>query len=709
MQDVQRILPQIKNRIRHVRTIKHRAVNILLDRSEQADTDILSEITVYDLEQHVPSWQFLIPNSPEKNAQLIHQISQNYPLNVDRFPKTAAALGIQDEEINSAHQQQFGDLKLADESEIPAAMTEGLSEAERDLLNELEWHYLRRGEVLYKQGEQGEHVYVMVNGSLQVTLAWHEGSPLTSVIQNSTIVGEEGVAADVPYATTVTALRDSNLVRLHLLGFERLAAKYPRSMVQLALRLMKRSQEFSGSATTQPQPQSVVVFHVTDGTSDFSPSLANTLGEYQNKETLILNPNQLDAYMSADLHVQLETIVDEYVFVDWLQERQRQVDMILFEGDLRFPNWTRRAVEQADHILVVGHVGESFDFGAWQSILDQMSHPELQPKKHLIMLHPTRNRGYYGTHSWIKQVGDVVAHHVALDTDKGFERIVRFLLGKAIGVVFGGGGMRGACHLGVIQALNERGIYADMVGGTSAGSIVAAQYAAGWDVDEILKRTKEDLMRRDVMINITFPIVAVNTGKKLVEVYRDWFGETQSEDLWTTCFTISGNMTLTKQSVNYYGPLWQNVRYSTSIAGLYPPIPDRDGYLHIDGGVYNNTPSDIMREFVGSGTVIASDLGYTQREPVQYNYGPYLNGWKVLWSWINPFQESMKILDISAVLMQSNALAARGITSFQLAASDLVIKPEVGGVGLFDFDAADMLYQSGYEAATEALADFSVK
>ena len=56
-----------------------------------------------------------------------------------------------------------------------------------------------------------------------------------------------------------------------------------------------------------------------------------------------------------------------------------------------------------------------------------------------------------------------------------------------IGIAFGGGGARGIGHVGVIKALEELGIEADFVVGTSAGSIIAALYAAGFSYNEIVK------------------------------------------------------------------------------------------------------------------------------------------------------------------------------------------------------------------------------
>lgn len=56
-----------------------------------------------------------------------------------------------------------------------------------------------------------------------------------------------------------------------------------------------------------------------------------------------------------------------------------------------------------------------------------------------------------------------------------------------IGLALSGGGVKGAAHIGVIKALEENGIKIDIIGGTSAGSIVATLYAMGYTPNEMLK------------------------------------------------------------------------------------------------------------------------------------------------------------------------------------------------------------------------------
>ena len=75
----------------------------------------------------------------------------------------------------------------------------------------------------------------------------------------------------------------------------------------------------------------------------------------------------------------------------------------------------------------------------------------------------------------------------------GFERIVHHLRGIQIGLALGGGAARGMAHLGVLKALEQHGIYIDMLAGTSAGALTGTVYAAGFDPDYITHCFKTDL------------------------------------------------------------------------------------------------------------------------------------------------------------------------------------------------------------------------
>jgi len=97
-----------------------------------------------------------------------------------------------------------------------------------------------------------------------------------------------------------------------------------------------------------------------------------------------------------------------------------------------------------------------------------------------------------------------------------FARLARRLCGKSIGLVLGGGGARGISHLGALQALQERSIPIDMVGGTSIGAFVGGLYAREGDLVSAYGRAKRFSGRMStlwrILTDLTYPVVAYTTG-----------------------------------------------------------------------------------------------------------------------------------------------------------------------------------------------------
>ena len=91
----------------------------------------------------------------------------------------------------------------------------------------------------------------------------------------------------------------------------------------------------------------------------------------------------------------------------------------------------------------------------------------------------------------------------------------------------------------------------------------------------------------------TLPVVALLTGRRLDRMIDEMFGDTQIEDLWTTFFCVSADLTRAEMRVHTRGPLGRAVRASMSLPGMAIPVHDA-GSMLVDGGLMNNVPSDIM-------------------------------------------------------------------------------------------------------------------
>lgn len=125
--------------------------------------------------------------------------------------------------------------------------------------------------------------------------------------------------------------------------------------------------------------------------------------------------------------------------------------------------------------------------------------------------------------------------------------MARILTGNAIGLVLGGGGARGAAHVGVIRAIREQGIPIDIVGGTSIGSLIGGIYADTPDerVEERAKAWFEymtSLWRK--ILDLTWAHSAMFRGAGFNSSIQDVFGEQEIEDLWIPYFCISTDISL---------------------------------------------------------------------------------------------------------------------------------------------------------------------
>ena len=92
------------------------------------------------------------------------------------------------------------------------------------------------------------------------------------------------------------------------------------------------------------------------------------------------------------------------------------------------------------------------------------------------------------TNNIINKRNGIRTFHIINNSIGDIKRITRFITKQTIGLTLGGGGAKGFAHLGVFKALSELNIPIDVIGGTSAGSIIASQIALGNPLEKIIVR-----------------------------------------------------------------------------------------------------------------------------------------------------------------------------------------------------------------------------
>ena len=209
-----------------------------------------------------------------------------------------------------------------------------------------------------------------------------------------------------------------------------------------------------------------------------------------------------------------------------------------------------------------------------------------------------------------------------------------------IGLVLGGGGARGAAHVGILEVLQKNRIPVDCVAGTSMGALIAGAWAAGmspaamrealsavdWgemfidnpEYAELSQRNK--LMARrylpgsesGVMTDGVKYQTGVVTGQKiklfLNQLVRANQGERNIEDLPLPLSIVATDIGNGERVVFRDGPLSQAMRASMSVPGLLAPV-DHQGRKLVDGGLVDNLPVAEVRERCQADVVIAVNVG----------------------------------------------------------------------------------------------------
>ena len=491
---------------------------------------------------------------------------------------------------------------------------------------------LMSGEILFKEGEPSDSLYIVISGRLRVVsrATDDQSERLVADLGHGEIVGEMGLVCDEPRSATVVAIRDTNLARLSESGLNQLAANcaqpiYSAIIRQLASRLKN---ETAGIRTRKPTARCLAVVGLSEEVpiGAFTDSLTNELAK--TGAVLRLNSERVDSLFGVPGAAQSMGGDDVQArFVDWLNGKETRYSKLVYEADPSNSAWTARCLRQADLILVVARARADY-LEAGSQAMDLWGIGEASKKTRiLVIVHDDGNTPPKGTREWTLRIPAAHHFHIRMNNERDFARLTRFLNDRSVGLALGGGFARGIGHIGVIRAMRELDIPIDMVGGTSMGAVIAAECAFEWDYQKMLELTckySAESMQRDY----TLPVVSFLTGRKVSQALMDFGANKDIEDMWLPYFCVSANLTRAEGKVHLSGNVSRSVIASSRAPGVFPPVT-WDNELLFDGGLVDVVPSDVTRDLVGQGTVIS-----VAASPIivhgNVDYGLSFSGWEGL-------------------------------------------------------------------------------
>ena len=178
-----------------------------------------------------------------------------------------------------------------------------------------------------------------------------------------------------------------------------------------------------------------------------------------------------------------------------------------------------------------------------------------------------------------------------------------------VGLVLGGGGVRGLAHIGALRALEEAQVPIDLIAGTSMGGLIGALYAAGLTPsqieEQVLAQTQFAALRRLLDIRPSFN--GLVRGQRIYNLISDLIGpEVDFADLEIPLKMVAVDTVSGREVILEKGLVVDAVRATISVPAVFVPV-ERDNMILVDGGILNNVPTDVART-MGAELLIAVDV-----------------------------------------------------------------------------------------------------
>jgi len=156
-----------------------------------------------------------------------------------------------------------------------------------------------------------------------------------------------------------------------------------------------------------------------------------------------------------------------------------------------------------------------------------------------------------------------------------------------IGIALGGGGARGFAHLGVLKALEEKGIRPDIISGVSAGALIGAFLASGNSYEKILKSLKnKGIMAYSKLQYPKYGLFSLDGLKKEINKH---IKIKRIENLKIPLFIAVSNLNDGRVEYIKEGKLIPYLLASVSIPVLFSPV-SMNKKMYVDGGLFDNLP-----------------------------------------------------------------------------------------------------------------------
>lgn len=552
----------------------------------------------------------------------------------------------------------------------------------QDLVHKSEIIEVDPDQFLFTNDEPSLNVYYMIDGCIEVYSSKNCDN-LVSLVRSGDMIGEMGVVAGEPYGLTAKVHRTSHLLKIDHLLFLAFIRGNPSVLMQLTKSLASRLRNVVTGLYEKNYPIKNLVLYMDDPALDIAKLKETFQKAAADDSTTIFDKS---AYNGKK---------DEIVAFLAECENTHGVNIFLLEPS--DDPWTQAVIIYVEYIYIVSSEGNWNKVN--QKILDCLKRRPCD----LVICHE-KSVGYQDTNKFYERYSFKRHHHITNNTSD-FQRIYRYMTGQAYGLVISGGGFRGYVHYGLIKALTEAGVPIDAIGGASMGAVVGAGLAINPDWKRFNDLYEQSMLslRKKGFFNITLPIFSLLSGEVATKTLKKTYKKLEIENLPTNFWCVVSNLSERQKEIKHYGTLWEWLRASMAIPGIFPPF-EKNGNLYVDGGLCSNLPVQDMREYLdNSGTIITLDISVSLLQEIKYLCPPVLTLKEALLYKLGLSNKDYIFPSLLEILLESSCINQYINDTQGAMLADITIDPDTSELSTLNPKATDPLSLLAYKFAKEIL------
>lgn len=593
------------------------------------------------------------------------------------------------------------------------------------------------GEHLCREGEEGDRLFVVTRGALDV-ISESEGRRLRTLGPGD-LIGEVSLLLGGRRTATVVATRATQVLALHREAFEQSFKRNAKVLEYISRVLSRRLLEQSGRRAAEPSRVVAVTAEPgLRGRSLVAHVLARLLATQAPGATVWVGLRAVDRPEGSP--ASLGALAAESAA--GLESRLKQLGPELAQLEVEIPSQGDPPPGSGDFARLVGALRRRFGHvvldlagpgrvaARWADAVGDVhvrivAEAEPGPARRdgtgrrrydVVNLHNRVSRPIPIRHAEpfvlprdariarrdagaaAEQLCEEPSAPIALP----LKRLARKILGTSVGLALGGGAAFGVAHLGVLRVLEEQAIPIDLVIGTSMGSVVGMGYAAGTPIDEMIAFAESITPWSAFGILDLTPLQAgVVGGRGFIRKAWRLFGEAPSfEALQRPFQAVATDIERGERVCLGSGDVESAIRASCSVPAIVAPT-QREGRVLVDGVTTDPVPADVAYE-MGADLCIAVNVIPRPRKEVS-NFLTRMSRRVARYNPLIRLRGNLDAPNLFDVYMASLQTQWHELGSFRSMSADVRVMPELSDFTWTDLHRGAELVERGAAAAELAL------